>query len=294
MRYLKSAVIYVRIVLYIKSARTFTRARVGVKMTVGKKLILSIIALPLLLATIFLGVGARGGEDAAFADEATYLENANDFIELSDRVVSGDNCLGETFVLTSDVDLTDAGFYPIATGSTPFHGVILGDGHTVTLSLNASGISGLIGRLGTSGRVENLVLKGSVRGTGNTGAFVAENSGVVKNCISYATVVGAKNAYTGGIVGSNAGTIDSCVNVGGVSAERRLGGICGLVTSVGKVYSSVNFGRVEATMSGSVEVGGAIGKDEGEVADCYNAGELVVTGSGSMIGTVVGDSSLTT
>ena len=297
MRYLKSAVIYVRIVLYIKSARTFTRARVGVKMTVGKKLILSIIALPLLLATIFLGVGARGGEDAAFADEATYLENANDFIELSDRVGSGDNCLGETFVLTSDVDLTDVGFYPIATGNTPFHGVILGDGHTVTLSLNASGISGLIGRLGTSGRVENLVLKGSVRGTGNTGAFVAENSGVVKNCISYATVVGgARNAYTytGGIVGWNAGTIDSCVNVGGVSAEKRLGGICGSVTSVGKVYSSVNFGRVEATMSGSVEVGGAIGKDEGEVADCYNAGELVVTGSGARIGTVVGESSLTT
>lgn len=269
----------------------------GETMSCKNRILFFVFAL-LLTVTVFLyGASiALPTSSAAQADEVTAIESEEDLRALADRVNSGDNCLGETFSLSHNVDMGSEPFQPIGDSENHFHGTILGNGYTVIVNLVArNGYAGLIGTLGTSGAVRNLTIKGSVSGSIAVGSVVAYNRGTIENCMNYASVTGSgttSNTFAGGLVGRNdsTGKILSCVNFGAVNAPYNAGGVCG--QSSGTIDSCVNFGAVTATADSSLNVGGILGNDNGTVVDCYNAGEVIIKKSASRTGAVVGTSAL--
>ena len=170
---------------------------------------------------------------------------------------------GKTLInitLTGDITLTGE-WTPIGNYENRYTGTFDGNGHTITgLTVNQKerGNVGLIGYLGSGGRVQNLTLE-NVNLNGNL--------------------------YVGGVVGySNNGTVTACTASGSINGKEYVGGIVGS-NYLGTVTASYN---TSSTVNGSYLVGGVVGQNnKGIVTACYNAsgsiyGEVTVGG-------VVGD-----
>ena len=116
--------------------------------------------------------------------------------------------------LTDDIDLSDIDWTPIGTESRPYTGNFDGNNKTIRgLEINQSGTDnvGLIGYLGSEGKVQNVVLANiSVSGANCVGGIAGQNYGTVENCSVNGTVTGKGFTDTGGIAGSNYGTISGC------------------------------------------------------------------------------------
>ena len=170
---------------------------------------------------------------------------------------------GKTLInitLTGDITLTGE-WTPIGNYENRYTGTFDGNGHTITgLTVNQKerGNVGLIGYLGSGGKVQNLTLE-NVNLNGNL--------------------------YVGGVVGySNNGTVTACTASGSINGKEYVGGIVGS-NYLGTVTASYN---TSSTVNGSYLVGGVVGQNnKGIVTACYNAsgsiyGEVTVGG-------VVGD-----
>ena len=170
---------------------------------------------------------------------------------------------GKTLInitLTGDITLTGE-WTPIGNYENRYTGTFDGNGHTITgLTVNQKerGNVGLIGYLGSGGKVQNLTLE-NVKLNGNL--------------------------YVGGVVGySNNGTVTACTASGSINGKEYVGGIVGS-NYLGTVTASYN---TSSTVNGSYLVGGVVGQNnKGIVTACYNAsgsiyGEVTVGG-------VVGD-----
>ena len=156
--------------------------------------------------------------------------------------------------LTGDITLTEE-WTPIGTGTFD------GGGHTITgLTVNQKerGNVGLIGYLGSGGKVQNLTLE-NVNLNGNL--------------------------YVGGVVGySNNGTVTACTASGSINGKEYVGGIVGS-NYLGTVTACYN---TSSTVNGSYLVGGVVGQNnKGIVTACYNASGSIY-GEGT-VGGVVGD-----
>ena len=133
--------------------------------------------------------------------------------------------------ITLDTDLTLTGEWtPIGTESQPYTGTFDGGNHTITgLKIDQSGTDnvGLIGRLGSGGKVQDVTLT-EVNVTGGTyvGGIAGQTDGTVENCSVNGTVTGQNQ--TGGIVGRNFSTISGCSAEGTVTGNTNVGGISGL------------------------------------------------------------------
>ena len=224
--------------------------------------------------------------------------------------------------LTADITLT-GDWTPIGTESRPYTGNFDGGGHTITgLKIDKSGTDyvGLIGCLGSGGKVQNVTLTNiSVSGANCVGGIAGQNYGTVENCSVNGTVTGKGFTDTGGIAGSNYGTISGCsaegtvtgsVNVGGIAGGSYLGVIIdgchstaavSGISSVGGVVGNLgnnsflmacySTGNVTATITyGYAHVGGVVGiNGQGTVTACYHAtGEITSLGEGR-IGGIVGE-----
>mgnify|MGYP004523653511 CR=1 FL=1 len=112
---------------------------------------------------------------------------------------------------------------------------------------------------------------GSSAGLSNVGSFSGASNGVIKNCVSYATVYGNNNV--GGIAGirgqsTNTFNIEDCVFHGAINATgNNIGGILG---SGYYMYNAPNaFGAVitnctvDGSVSGKQNVGGIFGAEGG-------------------------------
>ncbi|MDR0461866.1 MAG: hypothetical protein LBG88_00850 [Christensenellaceae bacterium] len=117
-------------------------------------------------------------------------------------------------------------------------------------------------------------------------------AGIIRNCSNEAPVSNDKG-YVGGIVGmaNNGINIENCFNVGDISAPNSeyngVGGIAGWV--YGDVANCWNSGDV----SGKNKVGGIAGayySSTGGCVNCVNSGD--VTGTGNQIGGIVGDANV--
>ena len=162
--------------------------------------------------------------------------------------------------LTGDITLTEE-WTPIGNFENRYTGTFDGNGHTITgLTVNQKerGNVGLIGYLGSGGKVQNLTL---------------ENVNL--------------NGYwfVGGVVGyNNNGTVTACTASGSINGKEEVGGIVGS-NYLGTVTACYN---TSSTVNGSYLVGGVVGQNnKGIVTACYNAsgsiyGEVTVGG-------VVGD-----
>ena len=221
-------------------------------------------------------------------DGKTYtVYNANGLLAWNEAVQK-DMTLNCT--LTADITLTGE-WTPIGTESQPYTGTFDGGGkYTITgLKIDQSGTDyvGLIGRLGSGGKVQDVTLT-EVNVTGGTyvGGIAGQNDGTVENCSVNGTVTGRGFTDTGGIVGTNYGTISGCSAEGTVTGSVNVGGIAGGsylgVTIVG-CYSS-------AAVEGYSTVGGVVGNlgNNSSLMASYSTGNVTVTSTTGYAGGVVG------
>lgn len=247
----------------------------------------------------------------------------------ADVVNSGDTDINIT--LDNDIDLTGIDWTPIGTESRPYTGTFDGGTYTITgLKIDQSGTDnvGLIGRLGSGGKVQDVTLT-EVNVTGGTyvGGIAGQTDGTVENCSVNGTVTGQNQ--TGGIVGRNFSTISGCSAEGTVTGNINVGGISGLcvpnydtgtssligstiegchstaavsgISSVGGVVGNLgnnsflmacySTGNVTATITdGYANVGGVVGiNSQGTVTACYHATGEITSSGGDRIGGIVGE-----
>ena len=218
----------------------------------------------------------------------------------ADVVNSGDTDLNIT--LDNDIDLTGIEWTPIGTESRPYTGTFDGNNKTIRgLEINQSGTDnvGLIGYLGSEGKVQNVVLANiSVSGANYVGGIAGQTDGTVENCSVNGTVTGQNQ--TGGIVGRNFSTIYGCSAEGTVTGNINVGGISGLCvpnydTGTGSLIGSTIDGcHSTAAVSGISSVGGVLGNlgNNSFLMACYSTGKVTVTSTdGSFVGGVVGTNS---
>lgn len=247
----------------------------------------------------------------------------------ADVVNSGDTDIN--IILDNDIDLSGIDWTPIGTESRPYTGTFDGNNKTIRgLEINQSGTDnvGLIGYLGSEGKVQNVVLANiSVSGANYVGGIAGQTDGTVENCSVNGTVTGQNQ--TGGIVGRNFSTISGCSAEGTVTGNTNVGGISGLcvpnydtgtssligstiegchstadvsgISSVGGVVGNLgngcslmacySTGDVTATITdGYAHVGGVVGiNSQGTVTACYHATGEITSLGGSRIGGIVGE-----
>lgn len=238
----------------------------------------------------------------------------------ADVANSGDTDIN--IILNNDIDLSGIDWTPIGTESRAYTGNFDGGGHTITgLKIDKSGTDyvGLIGCLGSGGKVQNVTLTNiSVSGANCVGGIAGQNYGTVENCSVNGTVTGKGFTDTGGIAGSNYGTISGCsaegtvtgsVNVGGIAGGSYLGVIIdgchstaavSGISSVGGVLGNLgnnsflmacySTGNVTATITyGYAHVGGVVGiNGQGTVTACYHATGEITSSVGDRIGGIAG------
>ena len=217
---------------------------------------------------------------------------------------SNNDCAGECFVLTADIDLANNDWTPIGNSFADvlfdgpdyrlFAGNLDGKGHTISnISIGTestpleSDVFGLFGA--TGGKISNLNLDTvSIHGVakitsgyviGPAGGLVGYSAGSIENCHVTGLTMdmnaqdgGIAGAYwIGGLVGALDGTqlINECSVSGSITEKAGKGSIGGLIGELGKAakitYSRSNVTvNVKADSSGGADVGGFIGKGNGK------------------------------
>lgn len=205
----------------------------------------------------------------------------------ADVVNSGDTDLNIT--LDNDIDLTGIDWTPIGTESRPYTGTFDGNNKTIRgLEINQSGTDnvGLIGCLGSGGKVQNVTLTNiSVSGANCVGGIAGQNYGTVENCSVNGTVTGKGFTDTGGIAGSNYGTISGCSAEGTVTGSVNVGGISGLCVpnydtgTDSLIGSTIDGCHSTADVSGISSVGGVVGNlgNGCSLMACYSTGNVTAT-----------------
>lgn len=160
--------------------------------------------------------------------------------------------------LMADIDLTESGYVPISSSTSPYYGTFDGQGHSITIAFDRTNTAVSLFRY-LYGTVENLIVKGSitiskqyaatisahaysgakinnvvslvdftstVEGDGTHGGIVAivETSGVeLNNCIFAGAMKGEHTTCCGGLIGwSNGTTLTNCVMAGDLSGIGKV------------------------------------------------------------------------
>lgn len=210
--------------------------------------------------------------------------------------IANNGNLGINITLTENINLIDMEWTPIGTESQPYTGTFDGGDHTITgLTVNQEGTNyvGLIGYLGSGGKVQNVTLtdvsvtgywyvggvvgandkgtvtactaSGSISGSSRVGGVVGYNSGTMTGCTVSGSVSG--DSSVGGVVGWNGGTVTACYATGDVSGYSDVGGVAGR-----NYYGTVTGCTSSGSVSGSLNVGGVVGYNYGIVTACYWSG----------------------
>ena len=232
------------------------------------------------------------------------------------------NMEGVYFKLMADIDLTeyledenpDQGWQPVGTSSTPFKGVLDGNGKTISgLWINRSNTDyvglfgycknatiknlkisnadirgkmyvGVVSGYQYGGSNSNCVLSGKVKGTGSVGGCTGVIGGInVSGISSSVDVIGGD--FTGGIAGwvkYNSCSVSNCYVNSSISGNNKIGGIIG-----GEDYKCEmsNSGFV-GSVTGTSYVGGISGYSGGYVKNCYAV--AFVSGRGDYTGGLIG------
>lgn len=159
-------------------------------------------------------------------------------------------------------------------------------GNTVTVTENNGNAGGIVG-VNNSGSFSKNETTGSTNdGVLTNGIYDVESTGSV--------IAGSSTAFAGGLVGTNNGGIansfsDSAVTVGtnvtgGTSAG--LGGVVGVNTEKGNVQYVDSLGVTNGGATGSSNIGGIIGTNNGNMYSGYN--ESIVSGADN-VGGIIGE-----
>ncbi len=226
------------------------------------------------------------GESAQKIEFTAPKGTRGDPIEIGDATALVDMDLNKSYKLTADITL-DGGFAPIGTYEHPFYGSLDGDGHTVKgLALGGDGYLALFGYFG--GNVENLNVEAScvsdASGIAYVGAVVAYNiGGRVYGCSAEVDFnVKLDGAHAGAVVAYNdGGTIERCDSSGAIELTAKTpsayaGGIAA-TNYGGKITYCTSATALTVAGKTTLSAGGAVGKNEGDIAYCLNIGNISAT-----------------
>lgn len=186
-------------------------------------------------------------------------------------------------VLTDDIDLGNQPWTPIGKDSHEFSGVFDGKGHVVEgLKVSNVADAGLFG-VAKGAAIKNLVVRGSVTGTGNAAGILAKarnEACTIENCGNEAAVYGVDNAA--GILARNnyynSGTaIVGCYNTGGITVTKSggyAGGIAGSGSGDVAVTDCYNVGKINGSYAGGIRGQSAV-TSASAIKNCYNSGNVV-------------------
>lgn len=205
---------------------------------------------------------------------------------LADRVNNASSVTKLYVVLTDDIDLGNQPWTPIGKEFYEFSGVFDGGGHVVEgLKVYNAADAGLFG-VAKGAAIKNLVVRGSVTGTGNAAGILAKAKSeacTIENCGNEATVTVTKSSggYAGGILGSTSTNVQiarcynrSAVTSTGSTSSSRAGGIVGYISGNGtaKVNTCYNTGNITSdSYAAGVFAGYSFSLT---VSSCYNTGKI--------------------
>ena len=202
---------------------------------------------------------------------------------LADRVNNASGVTKLYVVLTDDIDLGNQPWTPIGKDSHEFSGVFDGKGHVVEgLKVSNVADAGLFG-VAKGAAIKNLVVRGSVTGTGNAAGILAKarnEACTIENCGNEAAVYGVDNAA--GILARNnyynSGTaIVGCYNTGGITVTKSggyAGGIAGSGSGDVAVTDCYNVGKINGSYAGGIRGQSAV-TSASAIKNCYNSGNVV-------------------
>ena len=224
------------------------------------------------------------------------------------------NQSGVYFKLMADIDLVEysedefgsQGWSPIGTYSTPFRGILDGNGKSINglcinrsttdyvglfahvknatiknLALNNVNIVGkdMVGAFwgfsSGSSKVNNCSVSGCVKGNICVGGCAGNGYTTLSDVISSAIVLG--NNKTGGLVGSTVESISNCKVYANITGFDNTGGICGCLFSN---YQTISNSTFVGDVTGNSNVGGIAGfkRNYGNMTKCFVAAHIVGTG----------------
>ena len=166
------------------------------------------------------------------------ISNSDEWINFVYYVNNGNNYNGKYVKLTANIDITTpVGSHASDSDNKPFSGTFLGDGHTITVTLDNDGNQGLAPfRYINGATIKDLKVTGTIASSQyHTSGLVgfADGTNLIENCIVTATLNITSN-YAGGIIGhglTSATTIRGCAftgTVNGVDGNRsNIGGLWG-------------------------------------------------------------------
>lgn len=233
----------------------------------------------------------------------TKADDTSNVIEISDAAQwakigkDAEYPLDGNYILTSDIEnVTETIGQGDNTLPDVFTGTIDGDGHSVTLDINAQKTyQGLIGQT-KDATIKNLVVKGSVASTlGFDAGIVAKAvNTTITNCGNEATVnVTNKNAKNiAGITGySENTTITNSYNAGDITGGARVSGITGEIKTYTAIENCYNTGSVTTKATRTIYSGGLVGYGYGTTSNvstvkkCYTTGVVTEkTQNGAVMG----------
>ena len=177
------------------------------------------------------------GEEATEVDGVFQLNNAGNLLWWAQYVTAGNPA--SNAVLNVDADLSAAKYTPAGTPDYRYVGTFDGQGHFVKLNINSNqNYQGLFGVATDGATIQNVVVKGSIKGDNYVGGIVGGSNGsedgkklsIIK-CGNEAEITAAA-ANGAGIIGVNVSGaahffISNCYNVGNVNSGYDAGAITG-------------------------------------------------------------------
>ena len=241
------------------------------------------ISVTLTPSTAWDGAG-RDQPDGSGTQDAPYQIGSGAELAWLANAVNNASSVAKLYVeLTDDIDLGNQPWTPIGKDSHEFSGVFDGKGHVVEgLKVSNVADAGLFG-VAKGAAIKNLVVRGSVTGTGNAAGILAKAKSeacTIENCGNEAAVSGADNAA--GILARNnyynSGTaIVGCYNTGGITVTKSggyAGGIAGSGSGDVAVTDCYNVGKINGSYAGGIRGQSAV-TSASAIKNCYNSGNVV-------------------
>lgn len=208
------------------------------------------------------------------------LQNINNLLDGNYSISEDIDCYSSTH-LGGLLYNSGSGFTPLGTSSTPFSGILNGNGHKISyifINRPDSDYVGLFGAVGTSSIIKNIGVvnveitganavgglvgqnnnatissthsSGVVTGSGRTGGLVGLNNGDIFN--SYSSATTTSDLISGGLVGENNNNISNSFSFGVVGGRGAVGGLVATSTG-GSVINS--FWDTEASSASTSATG---------------------------------------
>jgi len=239
-------------------------------------------------------------------DGAVPIADQEQLRALAALVNSGDESHhGVTYVMQSDLTLTDAPFWPIGGGedavSMPlFQGSFDGGNHVlyglnITQATGNRNGTGLFGAVGEQGSVQGLhIVRGEVHGYNAVAGVAGYCAGSLYNC-SFNGSVEAGGEGVGAIAGilEKNGSADSCFANAQVSGNSKVGGFAGHAKPGCTIQNCYALGQITAIDSPHtdqpVQIGGFIGsQDQALVQNCYASNSVLTAVASKVVGAFIG------